>query len=197
MFTLEHSRTANQIDLGICAAASVGLAAWLIISDLRGRLLQLSALAAMGMVSWTLIEYGVHRFVLHGVKPFSTWHSEHHRRPTALIYSPTILSVLGIVALIFVPARLVGGVWRGTAFTFGIVVGNFCYAMTHHAVHHWRARGTWILRRKRWHAVHHGTPHRLVLQPGYYGVTTSMWDHVFGSDRRQHNPHGEALDESS
>jgi len=184
LLTLEHSKTAYQVDMGIYAVASVALAAWLIIRGPREQLLQFMALAAVGLASWTLIEYGVHRFLLHGLEPFSTWHAEHHRRPTALIYSPTILGVVVIAALVFLPAWLLGGPWRAVAFTFGIVAGDLGYAVTHHVVHHWRAENAWIRRRKRWHALHHGSDLRLGRPPGYYGVTTSLWDYVFGSDRR-------------
>ncbi|GAB1426064.1 hypothetical protein MASR2M16_32980 [Thauera terpenica] len=32
-----------------------------------------------GLVGWTLIEYLLHRFMLHRVEPFRAWHVEHHR----------------------------------------------------------------------------------------------------------------------
>jgi hypothetical protein len=65
----------------------------------RVRCLELVALALLGLVAWTLLEYALHRFVLHGLQPFRTWHAEHHRRPRALIGTPTILSATLIAAL--------------------------------------------------------------------------------------------------
>ena len=41
-----------------------------------------------GLVAWTLLEYVLHRFVLHGVEPFRAWHLAHHRNPTQPIRVP-------------------------------------------------------------------------------------------------------------
>ena len=86
LFALEHSEVAYRLDLAFFGAASVGLGALLFLAGPPARLIQSTACAALGLASWTFIEYGVHRFVLHGVKPFNAWHARHHRRPTARIY---------------------------------------------------------------------------------------------------------------
>ena len=52
----------------------------------------LPLVALAGAATWTFLEYVLHRFVLHGVAPFSDWHRQHHLRPLALICSPTVLS---------------------------------------------------------------------------------------------------------
>jgi sterol desaturase/sphingolipid hydroxylase (fatty acid hydroxylase superfamily) len=180
LFTLEHSKVAYRLDLALFGGASVGLGALLFLMGPHARLIQSIACAALGFASWTLIEYGLHRFLLHGVKPFSTWHAEHHRRPAARIYSPTLLSVTLIVVLIYLPAWIVGGSWPACALTFGVVAGDFGYAVTHHAVHHWDTYGGWLWRRRRWHALHHArSPAGGTGRPGYYGVTSPFWDHVF------------------
>ena len=176
-FSLEHSKAAYRFDLGIFGAASAG--ALLVIMGPRAKLTEIIACAALGLASWTLIEYGLHRFVLHGVRPFSSWHAAHHRRPAARIYSPTLVSVTLIAALVYLPAWLISGPWPACAVTFGIVAGDFCYAITHHAIHHWVAEGGWIRGRKRWHGLHHARRHDLLGRPGYYGVTTSFWDYVW------------------
>ena len=130
-----------------------------------------------GLAGWTVIEYLLHRFVLHGLQPFSRWHAEHHSRPTALICSPTSLSASLITVLVFLPALALAGLWPACALTFGVLTGYLAYAVTHHATHHWRSEAAWLLRRKRWHALHH----RASRPPGHYGVTSGFWDHVFGS----------------
>ncbi len=179
LFSLEHSKLAYRLDLGIFGGASAGLAGFLALMGPRGKLLQIIAWAALGLASWTLIEYGLHRFVLHGLKPFTRWHAQHHRRPAARIYSPTLVSITFIVALVYAPAWLIFGPWPACALTFGIVAGDFGYAITHHAIHHWGAEGSWIRGRKRWHGLHHSRRDDLHGRPGCYGVTTSFWDHVF------------------
>ena len=79
--------------------------------------------------------------------------------------------------LVFLPALVLGNVWRASALSLGIVTGYLAYGVTHHATHHWRANNAWLKRRKRWHVLHH----RQHEQPGCYGVSSGFWDHVFGS----------------
>jgi sterol desaturase/sphingolipid hydroxylase (fatty acid hydroxylase superfamily) len=178
---LEHSRFAYRADLALYGAAVPLLAALLLAAGPRGLGPQLVAYAVLGLASWTAIEYALHRFVLHGIQPFRRWHAEHHQRPTALICTPTILSASLIATLVFLPAWLVLGGWPAGAVTLGVLTGYLAYTVTHHATHHWRAGGAWLLQRKRWHAQHHRAQHRAGDRPGCYGVTSSFWDHVFGS----------------
>lgn len=180
IFTLEHSKTAYRVDFALYCAIVVGLAVFLMINGPREQRVEIIVFALAGLISWTAIEYALHRFVLHGLQPFRRWHEEHHRRPMALIFTPTILSAALIVILIFIPALLVVGLWCAFALTLGVLTGYLSYTITHHAVHHWRADSGWLKRRKRWHALHH---HR-IEQSGYYGVTSSFLDHVFGSIQR-------------
>jgi len=176
-FSIEHSESAYRADFVLYGAASLALAAGLLIEAPADRALGLAAGAAGGLVAWSAIEYLLHRFVLHGLQPFARWHAEHHSRPTALICSPTLLSASLITVLVFLPALALGGLWPACALTFGVLTGYLAYAITHHATHHWRSDSAWLLRRKRWHALHHSTRRR----PGHYGVTSGFWDHVFRS----------------
>ena len=90
-----------------------------------------------GLAGWSLIEYAMHRFVFHGIEPFQRMHGEHHRRPQALIATPTVLSLALILVLVWLPATLLGGVWLAGGATLGVAVGYFAYGVIHHAVHHW------------------------------------------------------------
>lgn len=177
IFTLEHSKTAHLADLALYGIIETALAAFLVAGAPHELRAELAALVVAGLAGWTAIEYVMHRFLLHGVQPFKSWHEEHHQRPKAIIFTPTILSLAWQFALIFIPALLAGGPWRAAALTFGVLAGYLSYTITHHAVHHWHADNPWLKQRKRWHALHH---HR-AGQPGCYGVTTAFWDHVFGS----------------
>jgi cyclopropane-fatty-acyl-phospholipid synthase len=38
-------------------------------------------LMAAGLCSWTLLEYLLHRLMLHRVEPFRGWHLQHHLHP--------------------------------------------------------------------------------------------------------------------
>ena len=174
MFAIEHGKAAYWADFGIYGTAVAVLAIALSAFAPREQWLTLAALVVLGAVAWTLMEYALHRFVLHGLEPFLSWHAEHHERPTALMSTPTLLSISLVALLVFLPAVLAAGFWRASALTLGVTAGYLAYAVTHHATHHWRSRGPWMARRKRWHARHHH-------MAACYGVSSSFWDRVFGS----------------
>jgi cyclopropane-fatty-acyl-phospholipid synthase len=177
-FTLEHGKAAYRADFAAYGAIVVGLSGVLLAGVPRSQTIEVLLLVLTG-----LVEYALHRFVLHGLPPFRDWHAQHHRRPTALISTPTLMSAALIAVLVFVPAWLLSDVWAASALTLGLSVGYLAYAITHHATHHWHADNAWLKQRKRWHALHHGSPD----QPCCFGVTSAFWDRVFGSARRAAN----------
>ncbi|MEO8124681.1 MAG: sterol desaturase family protein, partial [Burkholderiales bacterium] len=124
-----------------------------------------------------LVEYALHRIVLHHLRPFSDWHAEHHRHPAALIFTPTVLSAALLVALVFLPALALTNLWHASGLTFGMLSGYLAYTVIHHAMHHGRVARGWLQALRRWHDLHHA------VDSGYYGVTSTFWDHVFRSDR--------------
>ncbi len=176
LLTFEHSKATYGADFGLYGLAVAALAAWIVAHATAAQALPLAALVGLGLAGWTLLEYLLHRFVLHGLPPFRRWHAEHHARPSALICSPTLLSGTLVLLLVFVPAALLGNWLQACALTLGLLAGYLGYAVTHHALHHWPGDSRWLRRRKRWHGLHHH--HR---QPGRYGVTTSFWDRVFST----------------
>ena len=187
LFTLEHGKTAYRADIGMYGAAVIALAVLVRLVGPVEQQLEMAGFVLLGLGSWTGVEYALHRFVLHGLRPFSGWHAQHHARPTALICTPTLLSALLITAFVFIPAWLLTGLWRACALTLGVLIGYLAYTVTHHATHHWRADGAWLRQRKRWHALHH----HHVDRPVCYGVTSSFWDRVFGSTPEPARPDGQ------
>lgn len=173
-FSIEHGKGAYWADFAIYGAAVATLTIALSMFAPREQWLSLAMLVVVGAAAWTLIEYAVHRFVLHGLEPFQTWHAQHHERPTALIGTPTLLSTALIASFVFLPTLWVAGFWRASALTLGVTAGYLAYSLLHHATHHWRSRAPWMTRRKRWHARHHH-------MAACYGVSSSFWDRVFGS----------------
>lgn len=101
LFTLEHSKSAYCFDFAIYGIASVALAAFMMIVGPPEQRWEIAVYALGGLASWTFIEYALHRFVIHGLTPFSSWHAKHQRRPASLIYTPTILSAALIATLVF------------------------------------------------------------------------------------------------
>lgn len=188
LFSIEHSRAVYRADFVLYGALVVVLSASLWLAAPRAQWLQLAGLTLVGLASWSVIEYALHRFVLHGLPPFSRWHAEHHRRPAALIGAPTSASTLLIATLVFLPALALWGPWHACALTLGVSIGYLGYAVTHHATHHWHVDNAWLKQRKRWHARHHH-----VSQATCYGVTSGIWDNVFGSTGTPRMPSGACL----
>jgi sterol desaturase/sphingolipid hydroxylase (fatty acid hydroxylase superfamily) len=172
-FSIEHSTTAYRADFVLHGAAVLGLGAWLALRVPAGMGLEITAWVVAGILVWSPVEYALHRFVLHGLQPFKRWHTEHHRRPAALICAPTLLSASLIGLLVWLPAVTGLGQWHGSAITLGVLIGYLGYAITHHALHHSALNRGWLQDRKYWHARHHH-----LLQPCCFGVTSGFWDRV-------------------
>lgn len=177
IFSLEHSKAAYAADFVLYGCAVLGLAGALALAGPADQRTAMLALAAAGLLAWSLVEYLLHRFVLHGLAPFKGWHAQHHQRPGALLGAPLVLSVSLIATLVWLPAWLLAGPWRASALTLGLAAGYLAYGLMHHFTHHGRFNSTWLTRKRRWHAQHHARQ----LPPGCYGVTSTLWDHLFGT----------------
>jgi sterol desaturase/sphingolipid hydroxylase (fatty acid hydroxylase superfamily) len=180
LFSIEHSQTAYRADFAFYAIGVSSLAVFLTWQGPPSERLDIVLLTILGLFGWSLLEYLVHRFVLHGVQPFARWHAAHHERPMALIGAPTLLTAALFFTVCFMPAWLLGDVWQASALTLGLVAGYLVYGLTHHAVHHWRVGRSWLRQLKLAHALHHHGE-RAGERPGRYGVTSGWWDRVFGS----------------
>ena len=133
--------------------------------------------AGVGLGGWTLLEYALHRYVLHHAPPFRRMHALHHASPAALIGTPSWLSVSLIGGLVFLPLLHALQLDIASGATAGLMLGYLWYVGVHHAAHHRRARpGSYLHRAKQRHALHHHSP-----QACNFGVTTALWDRLFGS----------------
>ena len=179
---LEHSALAWRVDVAFYAFTAAALVLAAIALHTPGSGLLVLAWVGAGVVGWTLAEYLPHRFVLHGVAPFDRWHARHHHRPTALIGSPTVLSASLFALLAAGPAGWTLGAGPACALLAGLTAGYLAYGLSHHAMHRTLRPGgrrtAWMVRRMRWHALHHRSR---PVRPGHFGVTTSLWDHAFGT----------------
>lgn len=132
------------------------------------------ASALAGIAGWTLLEYGLHRWLLHRVQPFRRLHEAHHAHPSELIGTPAWLSAPLFAATWLALAQEMPRSAAGGA-AVGLMLGYLAYSLLHDAVHHLRASpGSWLAGAKRRHARHH--------RPGAssnFGVTTGVWDRVF------------------
>jgi cyclopropane-fatty-acyl-phospholipid synthase len=180
IFKLEHSRLLYGADLAFYGLAVLGLSGFLAARLEPQQRAQGLALVGLGVLMWTMLEYLLHRFLLHRVEPFRRWHLSHHQRPQALICTPTPVSALAFATLVFAPALWLFPRAQALPTCLGILLGAFVYSMVHHAMHHGPARGPWLRQRMRWHALHHRAG-----ELACYGVTTSLWDRLMGTVAQQ------------
>lgn len=173
----EMGRGTYAADFVFYALAVAALATASVWAGPPGEAARQAGWAVAGLALWSLAEYGLHRFVLHRLQPFRRWHAEHHRRPGARIGTPTAVSAVLFAALVFVPARWLLGAWPAAALLLGMLAGYLAYAVVHHRVHHAGGNGPWLGHRRRVHARHHRAGGTTVC----YGVTSSLWDRVFGT----------------
>lgn len=165
--------------------ANLALVAWLAShAFVRGQLVLrpvvLALVAVGGLLSWTLSEYLLHRFVYHVVPSFlSEGHALHHDSPRALIGVPWYLTTI-IVLAVFYAVTLVAQPAPTGVFMAMNWLGYVGYCLAHHGSHHFQYRNAWLKKMKRHHLIHHA-------HPAYnWGFTTALWDRVFRThyDRR-------------
>jgi sterol desaturase/sphingolipid hydroxylase (fatty acid hydroxylase superfamily) len=138
------------------------LLAIVLLAISRFRVSSDATLSASGVVAWTLAEYVVHRFVLHGLVP--TQHGLHHANPDAAVLN-IFWQIWACFALIYLIA---GGV-----FLAGGLFAYSWYLFVHHCAHHGPDRLPLLLLK------HHRRHHQFATRN--YGVSTTLWDHVFGT----------------
>jgi len=140
-----------------------------------------------GGLGFSLFEYTLHRFVFHRrfedtraghIEGFLT-HGYHHAYPddpSRLVMPPLGSLPLGVI---FSSAYVAVFGWAiGLAGFAGTVVGYIFYDTMHFVLHHWRPRtkaGLWL---KRYHLLHHHAE-----EPARFGVSSPLWDYVFGTFR--------------
>ncbi|MER9304432.1 sterol desaturase family protein [Mesorhizobium sp. M0293] len=128
---------------------------------------------------WTLTEYVLHRFILHHIPYIKDLHDRHHVEERSSVGTPTWLS-LGVHALVaFVPVWMVSGFATASGVSCGLMLGYLWYISIHHMIHHWHTtHPSYLYTLKRRHAVHHH-----IDESANFGVTSALWDRVFGTAR--------------
>jgi sterol desaturase/sphingolipid hydroxylase (fatty acid hydroxylase superfamily) len=134
--------------------------------------------AMAGLILWTLMEYALHRIALHRMPYFSPMHGLHHAAPLAFIGTPTWMSASILSLAILCPAWLCFGFDVADGLTVGVMFGYWWYGVVHHVIHHHAAKSSpsHFDDLRAWHMRHHYSP-----KSGNFGVTTPIWDHVFGT----------------
>ena len=141
------------------------------------------AAVALGLLVWTFVEYVLHDFVGHrpkGKHRPSREHLMHHATtdyftswPKKMVLAvPVLGSAAGLGTLLVGPTP-------GIAFALGITAGWMAYEVVHKSLHVRAPRNAYGRWARRHHFHHHFTNPRK-----NHGVTTPLWDWVFGTLER-------------
>ncbi len=136
-----------------------------------------------GAFFWSLFEYLMHRFVFHFVaeseqgKKFNYLiHGNHHEYPRdrERLFMPAAPSLI-IASVLFL---LIYAVIGKNVFAFfpGFMLGYLIYGTMHYAIHAWNPPFKWMKGLWRNHHLHHYKQQRRG-----FGVSSTLWDHVFGT----------------
>lgn len=146
--------------------------------------------ALLGALTWTGVEYLLHRFVGHGPRrqppptllrrltlqgflgAFNDEHLRHHA--DARYFAPTSQKVGAaiVVAIVFATiGSVVAGPTIGTAYALGFAGMYGTYEILHRRVHTHGPRGRYGRWRRRHHLFHHFKTPRM-----NHGVTSPVWD---------------------
>jgi len=144
-------------------------------------------LLVLGVVCWTLMEYLLHRFLLHLHVQSPTLqsvieklHLGHHRDPTdeAIMTVPVFASLPIAMALLGL-FRLLAGSWEGSGLLMaGTIAGYLAYEAVHFRIHCGSKPGRVLSFQRAAHFFHHyKDPTRC------FGVTSPLWDWICGTRR--------------
>ena len=145
------------------------------------------AYLALGVMAWTLLEYLVHRFILHGRFPdgpgffkhrahtfFDTMHGDHHQRPWDGMYINGHLDSVPFAALLVAVSFLLTPYYKAPVLVAGLLQ---CYVLEewiHYSVHFCRFRSRYF-QYIRFHHWYHHSPHGSAQG---FGLTSGLWDRI-------------------
>jgi sterol desaturase/sphingolipid hydroxylase (fatty acid hydroxylase superfamily) len=136
-----------------------------------------------GMLSWTLFEYLLHRFIFHFIAESPRMqriiyiiHANHHEYPRdkERLFMPPAPSLI-LASIVFSLQYLLLG---KDVFMFfpGFLLGYLMYGTMHYAIHAWNPPFKWMKPLWRNHHLHHYKE-----QEKGFGVSTTIWDRLFGT----------------
>ncbi|MBL7685383.1 MAG: sterol desaturase family protein [Deltaproteobacteria bacterium] len=136
-------------------------------------------LFVLGVITWSLTEYLLHRFLFHyepssnlGKRLVFLFHGIHHDYPNdskRLVMPPSVsLPIAAILFYCFYFSVI------GKIFLAGFGTGYLIYDLMHFSLHHFPMKSLWAMKLKQYHLRHH------FKNPNQgYGVSSPLWDWVF------------------
>jgi len=143
--------------------------------------LSLVAAVALGIVTWSFLEYVIHRWAGHDRRFsrnfFEIEHTAHHSR--GHYFAPPwkkALTALVAACILLIPGIAIGGIAHGSAWVLGTIGFYGTYEVLHRLEHvrgSQTAYGRWARRHHFYHHFHDPSVN--------HGVTSPIWDVVFGT----------------
>lgn len=177
------TRTHISIPITIFIIYSASLLVYSIMSVQALSILETVMFFFIGFFTFTLVEYLMHRYLFHigtstarREKFQYTLHGVHHEYPKdkERLAMPPVMSITLSTALLFIFKFFIGDVVF--AFLPGFLVGYAGYLVMHYIQHIFKAPKGFFNSWWANHAVHHYKD-----QTKAYGVTSPLWDYVFGT----------------
>jgi sterol desaturase/sphingolipid hydroxylase (fatty acid hydroxylase superfamily) len=147
-----------------------------------------SAAMAISVVSYPLVWYVLHRWVLHGRWMFKspltarTWkriHYDHHQDPHHLeILFGALYTTLPPIVLLTLPIGFAFNGIGGAAAALCAGLLTTCFYEFCHCIQHlsYKPKAKWLAVMKARHMAHHFHD-----ETGNFGITNFAWDHAFGT----------------
>ncbi|MCB9032839.1 MAG: sterol desaturase family protein [Chitinophagales bacterium] len=132
----------------------------------------------LGIITWTFLEYCIHRFLGHKKRKnalVKKEHLMHHRLGDyfAPLYKKIILAII-VLSIATLLLALPFNIATGFSFALGICTMYILYEITHRRFHVKAPLIRYGLRMRKHHFFHHyGNP------KFNHGVTTAFWDRIF------------------
>ena len=141
------------------------------------------ALILWGAFAWTFVEYALHNWVFHRLRVTSVGkreHLAHHAKKGYFTeWSLKLKMVFVGHSAVYLFSFLCLDAWRASVFTLSFGVSYFAYEYVHYCNHMYAPKtiyGRWA---RKHHFAHHFEDSR-----ANHGVTTPLWDLIFGTYRR-------------
>jgi sterol desaturase/sphingolipid hydroxylase (fatty acid hydroxylase superfamily) len=143
---------------------------------------------AVGILFWTLFEYFIHRYVFHFMaksekakKIVYILHGNHHEYPRdrERLFMPAVPSLIiasFVFCVMFFFSKKFGINEYVFSFFAGFLFGYLMYGSMHYAIHAFNPPFKWMKPLWRNHHLHH-----YKQQEKGFGVSSTLWDHVFGT----------------
>lgn len=144
------------------------------------------SIAILGAISWTLLEYLLHRFLGHELKGkfrrfifFKEHMKHHHKKNYFASLKDKVLISLGIGFIVFTISIFLGGELFAAVYTLSFITMYYIYEIIHRRLHLTAPAHSFAAKMRAHHFYHH-----FVNAKVNYGVTCAIWDRVFGTYKK-------------